>query len=92
LRQRGQDAESTGIGNRRCQFGVTDTLHTALHDGPFDAEELGDSCVEHKKAFRFCGWNLGVMRFIGCRRHGRAAKAHTGGTIDGLVGQSAFGY
>ena len=42
LRQRGQHAESAGIGDRRREFGPAHPLHAPLNDGVAYAQQFGD--------------------------------------------------
>src|SRR5215469_18701717 len=44
LRQPSDDAQTAGIGNRRCKFGKTDIVHAALDDRMPYPEQFGNGC------------------------------------------------
>jgi len=47
LRQRGDEAERAGIGDRGDQFGPANPLHSALYDRVLDTDEFGKSRLDH---------------------------------------------
>ena len=47
LRQRREEAQRAGVGDRRGQLGAADPLHAALHDGVLHPEHLGESRADH---------------------------------------------
>lgn len=49
LRQGGEEAERSGLGHGRDEFGLAHGRHAAADDRVVDSEDVGEACLDHSK-------------------------------------------
>ncbi len=80
LRQRGDQAERAGIGDGGDELGAADPLHAALDDRVLDANELGESRLDHDwSSIPSQAHRVGPMRLVDL--WGRRMPSHRGMSI-----------